>query len=88
MQLTALQISISFAGRAASLCGCVARPKVQEIGLADFAAQIQCSLSTGSCAMETIEHREPYELRGSRTVLGGLRVKLPSGYSTAAAMLK
>ena len=35
-----------------------------------FAAQIRRSSLIGSCAMETAEHREPCELRGSRTDLG------------------
>jgi hypothetical protein len=35
--------------------------------LTGYAEQIQRSLPTGSSAMETAEHREPYESRGSRT---------------------
>jgi hypothetical protein len=31
--------------------------------------QIQSSSLTGSCVMATAEQREPYESRGSRTVL-------------------
>jgi hypothetical protein len=30
------------------------------------------------------EHWEPYELRGSRTVLGGPEGEIPSGYSSKA----
>jgi hypothetical protein len=46
---------------------------MQHYGLArppiGCAEQIQRSLPTGSSAMETAEHREPYESRGSRTDL-------------------
>src|SRR5256884_7875656 len=35
-----------------------------------FAVQIRLSSLTGSYVMATAEHREPYESRGSRTVLG------------------
>ena len=58
---------MSSAGRAASLSGCVGRPRGRETGLTGYAEQIQRSLPTGSSAMETAEHREPYESRGSRT---------------------
>src|SRR6266436_2967283 len=58
---------MSSAGRDASSSGCVARPRGHEIGLTGCAEQIQRSLPTGSSAMETAEHREPYESRGSRT---------------------
>src|SRR6267378_5734457 len=58
---------MSSAGRAASSSGCVAKPKGRETGLTGYAEQIQRSLPTGSSAMETAEHREPYESRGSRT---------------------
>ncbi len=47
--------------------------KGREIGLTGYAEQIQCSLPTGGSAMETAEHREPYESRGSRTDLGSAR---------------
>src|ERR1700745_567222 len=55
---------MSSAGRAASSSGCVARPRGRETGLTE---QIQRSFATGSSAMKTAEHREPYESRGSRT---------------------
>src|SRR6516225_1961837 len=61
---------MSSAGRAASSSGCVGRPREHETGLTGSAEQIQHSLPTGSSVMETAEHREPYESRGSRTVLG------------------
>src|SRR5450830_1319150 len=74
---------MSSAGRAASSSGCVARPRAREIGLIGFAAQIQCSSLTGSCVMETAEHREPCESRGSRTDLGAPGGEIPPGDSTA-----
>ena len=36
--------------------------------------------------MPTAEHREPYELRGSRTVLGAPGGEIPPGDSTIAAV--
>jgi len=39
-------------------------------------------LPTGSSAMETAEHREPYESRGSRTDLGAPGGESPPGDST------
>ena len=74
--------SMSSAGRAASSSGCVARPRGRETGLTGFAESIQRSLPTGSSAMETAEHREPYELRGSRTDLGAPGGESPPGDST------
>ena len=61
---------MSSAGRAANSNGCASRPKEHATGLIGFAAQIRRSSVIGSCAMETAEHREPCELRGSRTDLG------------------
>src|SRR5271165_6279354 len=75
---------MSSAGRAASSSGCVARPRGRETGLTGYAAQIQRSLPTGSSAMETAEHREPYESRGSRTDLGAPGGESPPGDSTRA----
>ena len=43
------------------------KPKEHATGLIGFAAQIRRSSLIGSCAMETAEHREPCESRGSRT---------------------
>src|ERR1700737_1859534 len=74
---------MSSAGRAASSSGCVARPRGRETGLTGCAEQIQCSLPTGGCAMETAEHREPYESRGSRTDLGAPGGESPPGDSTS-----
>ena len=50
-----------------------------------FAVPIQLSLPTGSYVMEPAEHREPYEPRGSRTVLGAPGGEIPPGDSTEAA---
>src|SRR5246500_1835249 len=76
---------MSSAGRAANSSGCVARPRAREIGLIGFAAQIRRSLLTGSYVMETAEHREPCESRGSRTVLGAPGGEIPPGDSTVAS---
>src|ERR1700726_688223 len=76
---------MSSAGRAASTSGCVARPRGRETGLTGYVEQIQRSLPTGSSAMETAEHREPYESRGSRTDLGAPGGESPPGDSTAPA---
>src|SRR6266436_206848 len=76
---------MSSAGRAASLSGCVARPMGRETGLTGYAEQIQRSLPTGGSAMETAEHREPYESRGSRTDLGAPGGASPPADSTRPA---
>src|SRR6266487_2651653 len=75
-------MSMSSAGRAASSSDCVGRPRALEIGLSGFAVQIRPSSLTGSYAMATAEHREPYESRGSRTVLGAPGGESPPGDST------
>src|SRR5207245_1417576 len=75
---------MSSAGRAASSSGCVARPRGREIGLIGFAAQIRRSSLIGSYVMETAEHREPCESRGSRTVLGARGGEIPPRDSTIA----
>ena len=62
-------MSMSSAGRAGNSNGCVTKPKGRETGLSGFAAQIQLCSLTGSYVMATAEHREPYESRGSRTVV-------------------
>src|SRR6266699_4496895 len=80
-------MSMSSAGRAASSSGCVGRPRALEIGLSGFAVQIRPSSLTGSYAMATAEHREPYESRGSRTVLGAPGGESPPGDSTKAEEL-
>src|ERR1700752_4225622 len=73
---------MSSAGRVASSSGCVARPRGRETGLTGYAEQIQHSSPTGSSVMETAEHREPYESRGSRTDLGAPGGESPPGDST------
>jgi methylmalonyl-CoA mutase cobalamin-binding subunit len=50
--------------------------------LIGFAVQIQLCSLTGSYVMATAEHREPYESRGSRTVLGAPGGGIPPGDST------
>src|ERR1700730_3400185 len=77
---------MSSAGRAASSSGCVARPRGRETGLTGCAEQIQRSLPTGGSAVETAEHRETYESRGSRTELGALGGESPPGDSTKSAV--
>ena len=68
---------MSSAGRAGNSNGCVTKPKGRETGLHGFAAQIQLCSLTGSYVMVTAEHREPYESRGSRTVLGARGGEIP-----------
>src|SRR5271165_5581531 len=73
---------MSSAGRAANSNGCVLKPKEHATGLIGFAAQIRRSSLIGNCAMETAEHREPCESRGSRTDLGAPGGEIPPGDST------
>src|SRR5262245_2732947 len=79
-------MAMSSAGRAENTNGCVTRPKGREIGLKGFAAQIQLCSPTGSYVMATAEHREPYESRGSRTVLGARGGEIPPRDSTFASI--
>src|SRR5262245_63717721 len=81
-------MSMSSAGRAENSNGCVTRPKGREIGLSGFAAQIQLYSLTGSYVMATAEHREPYESRGSRTVLGARGGEIPPRDSTKCEKLE
>jgi hypothetical protein len=53
--------------------------------LRGFAAQIQLCSLTGSYVMATAEHWEPYESRGSRTVLGARGGEIPPRDSTRRA---
>src|ERR1700740_1562628 len=76
---------MSSAGRAANSTGCVSKPKEHATGLIGFAAQIRRSSLIGSCAMETAEHREPCESRGSRTDLGAPGGEIPPGDSTSVS---
>src|SRR6516162_8273743 len=77
---------MSSAGRAASSSGCVARPRGHETGLTGYAESIQHSSPIGSSVMETAEHREPYESRGSRTDLGAPGGESPPGDSTTLSL--
>ena len=76
---------MSSAGRAVSTNGCVSKPKGRETGLPNCVRQIRSSSLTGSYVMETAEQREPYESRGSRTVLGAPGGETPPGDSTFAS---
>jgi hypothetical protein len=53
-----------------------------ETGLNGYAAQIRGSLLIGSCVMVTTKHREPYESRGSRPVVGAPGGENPPGDSS------
>src|SRR5438128_8108494 len=75
---------MSSAGRAVSTNGCVSKPKGRETGLQSCVRQIRSSSLTGSYVMETAEQHEPYESRGSRTVLGEPGGESPPGHSTSA----
>src|SRR5215470_14510817 len=77
---------MSFAGRAENSNGCVIKPREHGIGLRSCFVQIQSSSLTGSYVMEMAEQREPYESRGSRTVLGEPGGESPPGHSTIAAV--
>src|SRR5260370_1238015 len=76
---------MSSGGHAASSSGCAIRPRVQEIGSTGSAERIPSSSPTGRYAMETAEQWEPYESRGSRTVLGEPGGESPPGHSTDSA---
>src|SRR5215831_4541604 len=73
---------MSSAGRVGSSNGCATKPKGRGIGLRSCVVQIRSSSLTGSCVMETAEQQEPYESRGSRTVLGEPGGESPPGHST------
>ena len=73
---------MSSAGRAASTNGCVSNLKGRETGLHSCVRQIRNSSLTGSYVMEMAEQQEPYESRGSRTVLGEPGGESPPGHST------
>ena len=55
-----------------------------EVGLSGSAAPLQPSSPIGSYVMATVEHREPCELRGSRTVLGARGGEIPPRNSTVS----
>jgi hypothetical protein len=77
---------MSSAGRAASTNGCVSNLKGRETGLHSCVRQIRNSSLTGSYVMEMAEQQEPYESRGSRTVLGEPGGESPPGHSTFASL--
>src|SRR6202035_3989785 len=77
---------MSSAGRAVSSNGSVTKPRGRGIGLRSCFVQIQSSLLTGSYVMVTAEQREPYESRGSRTVLREPGGESPPGHSTAVSV--
>src|SRR4029077_15137066 len=74
---------MSSAGRVVNSNGCVTKPKECGIGLRSCFVPIQSSSLTGSYVMATAEQREPYESRGSRTVLGEPGGESPPGHSTS-----
>src|ERR1700716_2125157 len=69
---------MSFDGLAANTSGWSIGPRAREIGSIGCAARIQHSLPIGHYATATAEHREPYESRGSRPVLGAAEGERPS----------
>src|ERR1700693_4415259 len=73
---------MSSAGRAVNSNGCVTKPKECGIGLRSCFVPIQSSSLTGSYVMAMAEQLEPYESRGSRTVLGEPGGESPPGHST------
>src|SRR6266705_1822675 len=77
---------MSSAGRAANSNGCVSKPKEHATGLIGFAAQIRRSSLIGSWAMETAEHREPCESRGSCTDLGAPGGEIAPGDSPSSSV--
>jgi hypothetical protein len=80
-----LQIPHNSCGKPAGFFFVLQDQGVREIGLIGFAAQIQHSWHTGSYVMETAEHREPCESRGSRTVLGARGGEIPPRDSSSAS---
>src|ERR1700691_3144489 len=77
---------MSSGGHDASSSGCAIRPRVQEIGSTGSVERIPSSSPTGRYAMETAEQWEPYESRGSRTVLGEPGGESPPGHSTTTVL--
>lgn len=75
---------MSFDGLAANTSGWSIGPRARGIGSIGCAARIQHSLPIGHYATATAEHREPYESRGSRPVLGAPEGESPSGDSSMA----
>ena len=73
---------MSSAGRAVNSSGCVTKPKECGIGLRSCFVPIQSSSLTGSYVMATAEQREPYESRGSRTVVCPVKASMFSRRQT------
>src|ERR1035441_1952295 len=73
---------MSFDGLAANTSGWSIGPRARGTGAIGCAARIQHSLPIGHYATAPAEHREPYESRGSRTVLGAPEGESPSGDSS------
>src|SRR6266699_7062619 len=76
---------MSFDGLAANTSEWSIGPRARGTGSIGCAARVQHSLPIGRYAMATAEHREPYESRGSRTVLGAPEGETPSGDSSFAS---
>jgi len=73
---------MSFDGLVANTSGWSIGPRARGIGSSGYAARIQYSLPIGHYATAMAEHREPYESRYSRTVLGAPEGESPSGDSS------
>src|SRR5260370_41888529 len=73
---------MSFDGPVANISGWSIGPRARGTGSIGCAARIQHSLPIGDYATATAEHREPYESRGSRPVLGAPEGESPSGDSS------
>src|SRR5712672_2319016 len=77
---------MSFDGHAANSSGWSIRPRARETGSTGCAERHRNSSLTGHYVMATAEHREPCELRGSRTVLGAPEGEIPLGDSPIASI--
>src|ERR1700741_1563443 len=64
-------------GRATNSSGYARDQRARGIGWRGLPAPTQISSPTGAFCMSTAEHREPYESRGSRTVLGARGGEIP-----------
>src|SRR5258708_18603999 len=78
---------MSFDGLAANTSGWSIGPRARGTGSIGCAARIQHTLPIGHYATATAEHREPYESRGSRTVLGAPGGESPPGDSSKGEIL-
>src|SRR6266478_2753712 len=77
---------MSFDGLAANTSGWSIGPRARGTGSIGCAARIQHSLPIGHYATAAAVHREPYESRGSRTVLGAPGGESPPGDSSIASL--